>query len=672
MRALTTACCALVLGSAVIALAQVPAGDEFLVNTYTTGSQYLPHAVLDSRGDFVVLWATGDVVAQRFGSAGDRRGTEFVVNTYTTGGQGFRVGDRPLAALPDGRFVVAWTSTHLSGDQYNIYGQRFASSGARTGGEFQVNSYTSDGQFMPAVAAADTGRFVVTWVSFGQDGDHWGVFGQRFDEAGSREGTEFRVNSFTTSGQYSPKVAADAAGNFVVVWTSYGQDGSGDGVFGQSFDAAGQQRGAEFRVNTYTTGAQPVYGVATVPGGFVVTWVSTQPSGPIAVFARRFDTVGIPIGSEFRVNTHTSQAFLSSVAADRAGNFVVAWTAVAPIQPVDLDVRAQRFTAGGAPRGGEFRVNTYTTDNQYFPSISSDPVGNLVVVWQSYEQDGSSHGVFAQRFGGLFPAALAVDAARQPRARAGRDGRRASLVAQRERRGADVLVQPGSRPSPGPPARTYTITDGAADYGTVPERRHRALHRLLSAWRSPTRHRGRRCTGTRVLEETITPDAQGQQKLWIAARRRQLHRRAGARAPSTASSRRCCTAASPAAAAADTYCPAASTTREQMAVFVLVAKEGAGYAPPACATPVFGDVPATSPFCRWIEELARRGVVSGCGGGNYCPTAPVTREQMAVFVLRTLDPGAQPAGLHDADVRRRAGVAARSAAGSRSWRGAAW
>ena len=84
-----------------------------------------------------------------------------------------------------------------------------------------------------------------------------------------------------------------------------------------------------------------------------------------------------------------------------------------------------------------------------------------------------------------------------------------------------------------------------------------------------------------------------------------------------------------------TYCPANSTTREQMAVFVLVSEEGPAYVPPACGTPVFADVPASSPFCRWIEELVRRGVVTGCGGGNYCPTANVTREQMAVFLAVT-------------------------------------
>jgi hypothetical protein len=83
------------------------------------------------------------------------------------------------------------------------------------------------------------------------------------------------------------------------------------------------------------------------------------------------------------------------------------------------------------------------------------------------------------------------------------------------------------------------------------------------------------------------------------------------------------------------YCPSLGVTREQMAVFVLATKEGGGYAPPACVAPVFADVPASSPFCRWIEELARRGVVGGCGGGNYCPSAGVTREQMSVFLAGT-------------------------------------
>jgi hypothetical protein len=87
------------------------------------------------------------------------------------------------------------------------------------------------------------------------------------------------------------------------------------------------------------------------------------------------------------------------------------------------------------------------------------------------------------------------------------------------------------------------------------------------------------------------------------------------------------------------YCPDGTVTRDQMAVFLLLAREGAGYNPPACTTAPFNDVPVSSPFCKWIRELAARNVTSGCGNGNYCPSAPVTREQMAVFLLRTRDGG---------------------------------
>jgi hypothetical protein len=82
------------------------------------------------------------------------------------------------------------------------------------------------------------------------------------------------------------------------------------------------------------------------------------------------------------------------------------------------------------------------------------------------------------------------------------------------------------------------------------------------------------------------------------------------------------------------YCPDSSVTRAQMAVFLLKAKHGSAYTPPAC-TGVFADVPCPGPFTDWIEQLAAEGVTAGCGGGNYCPQNPNTRGQMAVFLTKT-------------------------------------
>jgi subtilisin family serine protease len=83
------------------------------------------------------------------------------------------------------------------------------------------------------------------------------------------------------------------------------------------------------------------------------------------------------------------------------------------------------------------------------------------------------------------------------------------------------------------------------------------------------------------------------------------------------------------------YCPENSVTREQMAVFLLKAKHGVGFVPPAATGLVFTDVPTTNIFAPWIEALAAEGITGGCGPQLYCPTATVTRAQMAVFLLKS-------------------------------------
>jgi hypothetical protein len=85
------------------------------------------------------------------------------------------------------------------------------------------------------------------------------------------------------------------------------------------------------------------------------------------------------------------------------------------------------------------------------------------------------------------------------------------------------------------------------------------------------------------------------------------------------------------------YGVAQDTLRQQMAVFLLKSKFGICYTPPPCTTQVFPDVPCSSNFAPWINELVAQGITGGCGGGNYCPTSPVNRQQMAVFLLKTLE-----------------------------------
>jgi len=266
------------------------------------------------------------------------------------------------------------------------------------GPEFRVNTHTTSFQWFPAVTSDSTGNFVVVWHSYFQDGSGAGVFGQRYAATGAPLGAEFRVNTYTADAQFSSDVASDASGNFVVAWRS-GTYVRGD-VVAQRYASTGAPLGSEFRVNSYTTAAQGAHAVASDPAGnFVVLWTSQYQDGSgLGVFGQRFANSGAPLGAEFRVNTYTTDNQLTpSAAYDPAGNVIVVWRSNEQ-DGSNYGVFGQRYDSSGAPLGSEFRVNTFTTNAQNWPAVTADAAGNFVVVWQSLTQDG--YGIFGQRYAG--------------------------------------------------------------------------------------------------------------------------------------------------------------------------------------------------------------------------------------------------------------------------------
>src|SRR5262249_22584628 len=149
------------------------------------------------------------------------------------------------------------------GSGWGVFAQRFDSTGAQVGSEFQVNTTTASDQFHSTVAVDGMGAFVITWTSQNQDGSGYGVYGQRYDASGAPLGGEFLINTTTASDQAYSSVAMDGAGNFVVSWTSFDQDAAGtNGVYAQRFDASGVAQGTEFRLNSTVGGDQQYSSVA--------------------------------------------------------------------------------------------------------------------------------------------------------------------------------------------------------------------------------------------------------------------------------------------------------------------------------------------------------------------------------------------------------------------------
>jgi len=325
-------------------------------------------------------------------------GGEFQVNSHTTQEQ---IGSS-VTSLADGGYVVTWESYLQDGDWYSVHGQRFDSTGTEVGAEFQVNTYTTDSQSQSSVVSLDNGGFVVVWTSAGQDGDSNGIYGQRYDAAGNVDGTEFQINTEITNNQFDPSAASLADGGFVVTWTSLYQDAAINtyGVFGQRYDGSGAVVGSEFQVNTYTPSNQDSSDVTSLAdGGFVVTWSSGGQDGDITgVFGQRYDATGSEVGSEFQINTYTLSYQNQPSIADLAdGGFVVTWSSYGQDGDV-FGVYGQRYDVAGDVVGAEFQINSYTTSQQSNSSVAGLDDGGFVVTWDSFNQDGHHYGVYGQRY----------------------------------------------------------------------------------------------------------------------------------------------------------------------------------------------------------------------------------------------------------------------------------
>ncbi|MBI3465631.1 MAG: choice-of-anchor D domain-containing protein, partial [Planctomycetes bacterium] len=302
----------------------------------------------------------------------------------------------PSAAInANGESVVAYAvfGEDLAG--FGVYAVRYNAAGAPQGAAFRVNTHTLGDQTTPSVAMNAAGEFVVAWSGIGADYNvnGSGVYARRYDAAGIPQGSEFRASP--PGGGKDPSIAMNDAGELVIAWSA--SDFSG--VYAQRYDAAGLPQGDVFQVNTFT-GDQQAYPTVAIDadGDFVAAWTSTNQDGSEwGVYARRYNVAGVPQGDEFRVNTFTSDdQWGPSAAMDADGGFLIAWTSIGQ-DGSQSGVYAQRYNAAGVPQGDEFRVNTFTSGTQQQPSVAMDAEGNAIIAWHS-TQGGSDLGIYAQAY----------------------------------------------------------------------------------------------------------------------------------------------------------------------------------------------------------------------------------------------------------------------------------
>jgi S-layer family protein len=638
-------------------------GAEFTANVLPA-SAAAPAVGARSDGGFLVAWQAPDgsgdgIFARRFDAAGLPVGGEIVVNPTATGGQ-----TNPRVAGVAHGYVVAWarggsgirlldasgtpgTTVSLLSDVADvaasgtgfvaamvdfsdpslIRAQLYDAAGNLRGSVTVASGFSPPlglggvpppmmYRMLPRVASAADGTFTVCWSTIYVYYDpsppiishtiDYGTSIRRYNGAGLPLGPARNVQDFGPGFQDEGAVAASPSGRLFTAWASrpqeggctgcpptQPQDGSGSGIYGRVFDPAGNDISGEIRVNTTTSGDQSHPAVAASgESSALVVWQGAQNRG---IFGQRFGYFIAP--ARFEVDITASATANGNGVLEPGERAVVAsaWR--------NISGYAQPLTAYAVLGGGPGPV--YETPDNFadFGIVANGAIG-------SCRDTGNC---FAVRISGARPA---------PHWDAGFAEQivPVNLLPWRTRTMhvgdsfADVV-----RSSPFTrfveTVYHYGVMDGCAPGSFCP------LAAVTREQMAPSVVRAsdpafvpRACVAGGELFADVP--ASNPNCPWIEelARRNVVTGCGGGN-----------------------YCPTQAVSREQLPVYLLATRDGSGYAPPACGTPVFLDVPASSPFCPWVEELVRRHVVAGCGNGNYCPAPAVTREQMSVFLAVTFE-----------------------------------
>jgi hypothetical protein len=251
-----------------------------------------------------------------------------------------------------------------------------------------VNAVSSGHQRSPRVASDAAGNWVSVWDDDRNNNEKEQVRVRGFDSMGCERFPEVIVNTKSEGRQHASAVASDRNGRFVVVW----QDDGGDDKYQikmRGFNADGSQRFSQRTVNEVDDGQQvaPAIGMSA-DGSFVVTWQDDiQNDGKWQIKARRFTAEGTPIGGQFVVNTvDDGQQKRPAIGMNRAGEFVIAWE---DDQGNDgkYQVKARGFRANGTQRFAQKTINADDTGQQLKPSVAVAPDASFVVTWEDSGND---------------------------------------------------------------------------------------------------------------------------------------------------------------------------------------------------------------------------------------------------------------------------------------------
>jgi len=382
-----------------------PLDSSFQVSRGVWSGAEDPDIAMDGNGNFVITWnllkprgnLNHDVLAQRYDYNGNPLGEIFMVHDDGCTGEfpwGCPQGGAAIVIDDKGNFVITWVDLR---ENRGIYAQRYNSYGNKLGENLKadLDAEGTSWQIHSAIAASESGNFVVTWqdLRFDHQGD---IYIQRYDANGQTLDVNSVINDDTQcSEQDFPDIEIDVQGNYVVVWQD-GRYGNSD-IYGQRFDYNGILQESNFKINDDASNRKQEYpsiGLDST-GNFVVVWQDNR-SGNYDIYGQRYNSNGISQSSNFKIkeNGGSNAQYCPDIVVNSDGSFVVVWQ---DSRNGNYDIYGQRYDNKGTPIDANFKIdNDNGSSDQEYPAISMDENGAFIVVWQ--DKRNGNYDIYGQRY----------------------------------------------------------------------------------------------------------------------------------------------------------------------------------------------------------------------------------------------------------------------------------
>ena len=376
---------------------------EQIINEQEQGWQTLPAAAALPDGGFLVAWTTSalvykyeDVRLRRFDHLGQPTGPEQQVDAADAADSR----QPAMGVLSSGAALVAWAGTG-PGDDSDIFVRRYDADTQPTMEPLLLNTTTTGAQSSADVAVLHDDTLFVAWMGKQAGKNKTGFYGQRLAADGALMGGEVTLQA-PTSYIFSFDAEPLAGGGFYLAWRDKVPDVTQNFILGASYSSAGVQTTDPVQINTEEASCTSPVAAWLGNDRLAVVWYDIMYSdyGNMEVVGQLMGLDGTKLGPEHLVNAYTAgDQSTPSLSALPDGGYIAAWQGRGPGDESDMGgIFVQRYDHDATPVGANFGANVYKAYNQAIPATAALANGGVLLVWKGYGQDEHGDAILARRY----------------------------------------------------------------------------------------------------------------------------------------------------------------------------------------------------------------------------------------------------------------------------------